>query len=83
MRHIQTAFIHTIGSIFVLIGLVGIIAPIIPGIPFLIVGMYIMSLRSAKIKMYLDKITTRFPRIGAMLNAYAYTRRRNHGNGSF
>lgn len=82
MRHIQTAFIHTIGSIFILIGLVGILVPIIPGIPFLLIGMYIMSLRSSKIKSYLDKISTKYPRLGAMLNAYAYTRRRNHGHGS-
>lgn len=43
------------------IGVIGLFLPILQGILFLVLGFYIISLRSEKAKVFLDKIFVKFP----------------------
>ncbi len=69
-RHAKRITLDTIGWIFVILGLVGLVLPFLQGLLFLAIGFYILSIHSAyiqkivyKIKHYHPKITPHFDRI--------------------
>lgn len=49
---------------FILLGILGILLPIMPGVIFLVIGVYLMSLESLWINRQLDKLGQRFPKFG-------------------
>ncbi|HAA93805.1 MAG TPA: hypothetical protein DCS82_06690 [Rhodospirillaceae bacterium] len=49
---------------FILLGILGILLPIMPGFIFLIIGLYLMSLESLWINRQLDRLGRRYPKFG-------------------
>ncbi|MFA6257871.1 MAG: hypothetical protein WC671_02580 [Candidatus Paceibacterota bacterium] len=54
-KKIKKVFILTLGIIFILFGLIGLIIPFLQGIPFLIIGFMILSLYFPKIRLQIQK----------------------------
>lgn len=50
-----------LGWVLVTLGLFGIILPILPGIPFLLIGLFILSSKYVWAHQLLGKIRRRFP----------------------
>ena len=60
---------------FIIIGIIGILLPVMPGIIFLIIGAYVLSLESFWLASKLDKIAYKYPRF-AKINCHARVRAR-------
>lgn len=55
--------LHVLGWMFIILGVIGIIVPFMPSIPFFFVGIYIISLASLWLWLKLEVIKARFPRL--------------------
>lgn len=60
-KQIENIFIFSIGITLVLIGIVGVFAPILPGLILIIFGIYLISLRSEWVKNKLEKFLEKNP----------------------
>ncbi len=60
----------TAGWFLILLGVVGIVAPILPGIPFLIVGFSLLATEYAWARHLLAKLKARFPKFAAAFDAF-------------
>ncbi len=58
---IKTSLIYTLGTILLIVGVVGLFLPIIQGILFLALGLYVLSLRSERARRLLERFLQRFP----------------------
>lgn len=52
-----------IGWIFIGLGILGLFLPILQGILFIMIGLAILSSRSAKVRLFLRKLEKRYPRL--------------------
>ncbi|MEN9622091.1 MAG: hypothetical protein RLZZ67_525 [Candidatus Parcubacteria bacterium] len=52
-----------IGIGFVILGVIGLFIPIMQGILFLVIGVYILSLTSTRFKNWFDHHIAKFPRV--------------------
>ncbi|MDO8548399.1 MAG: hypothetical protein Q7R71_01890 [bacterium] len=52
---------------FILLGLVGLALPFLQGILFLAIGFVLLSLWSPKVREWMDKHTSRYPRLHAIV----------------
>ena len=61
-----------LGALFVFLGMVGLIVPIIPGVLFLVAAVYVVSKASTRVKRFADadprirKVQRRFDRFGSL-----------------
>ena len=62
MKTIKTVSIHIIGWFFILVGIAGLFLPFLQGILFILLGLYILSLRSVFAQRQLKKIATAYPK---------------------
>lgn len=69
-KHAKRITLDTIGWIFIILGLVGLVLPVLQGILFLVIGLYILSIHSEfgkrvvyKLKHFHPKVTPHFDRI--------------------
>lgn len=60
-KQIENVFIFSIGIVLVLVGFVGVLAPIVPGLLLIILGVYLISLRSIWVKNKLGKFAEKNP----------------------
>lgn len=65
----KTAY-HIIGLILIVIGLAGLILPIIPGLVLLGIGIYFMSLASLRIWNKIESFKTKYPNIGVHIDNF-------------
>jgi uncharacterized membrane protein YbaN (DUF454 family) len=56
--------LHIFGHIAIVIGIAGIILPIIPGILFIAIGVFLFSRASESFNARIDKVKLRFPNFG-------------------
>jgi len=59
-------FVVAWGLIF--LGFLGVLLPILPGMIFLVAGLYLLSLESLWLNRQLDKIGQRYPKVGEILD---------------
>ena len=59
-----------LSCVFLLLGLIGILLPVIPGMVFLITGMYLLSLESLWLSNRLEVIGQKYPKF-AKVNKFA------------
>ena len=62
-KHIKRTFVIIAGVFFILLGLVGLVLPILQGVLFLAIGLLLLSLYSPTLRAWIDKHTVRFPRL--------------------
>lgn len=60
-KHAETLILHSIGWVFVIAGVVAGFVPFVPGFVLIIVGIYIISLRSVWLKRKLDFFRKYYP----------------------
>ena len=65
IKHSKRALILLIGFILVVFGIAAFALPIIPGIVFVIVGLFLLSTFSPSLREWIDKHTRRFPKVHA------------------
>lgn len=59
--------ILSLGVIFVLLGLVGLVLPFLQGFLFIAIGLLLLSLYSPTIREWMDKHTKRYPKLHAVV----------------
>ncbi len=62
-RHVKRAFVLTLAIIILVLGIIGIVMPVLPGVLFIAVALILLSLVSATVRAVLDRHTVRFPRV--------------------
>lgn len=62
-RHLKRLGVLLLGWGFILVGFVGLFLPVLQGVLFLLIGLFILSTEYAWAHHLLQKIKTRFPRI--------------------
>src|SRR6185369_3602416 len=60
---LKRAAIHFAGWFFILLGIIGLVLPILQGILFILVGLFLLSTVSPWAERLLNRIRVRFPRI--------------------
>ncbi|GGE15026.1 hypothetical protein GCM10011571_15690 [Marinithermofilum abyssi] len=55
---------QVIGWVFIFLGILGLFLPVLQGFLFLILGLLILSKTTPWAKKLLDKLETRFPKVG-------------------
>jgi uncharacterized membrane protein YbaN (DUF454 family) len=64
------------GWLFVVLGVLGLFLPFLQGVLFLLVGLYLLSLESARARLFRQKLLNRYPRLAqAMDHARAFIHR--------
>lgn len=61
--------IVAIGWLFIILGIVGLFIPFLQGILFLLIGLVILSTEYHWARRLLEKVSTRFPRLGKFIEA--------------
>lgn len=75
-KRIKRIAIDTLGWLFVVMGLLGLILPFLQGILFLIMGIYILSLHSKFAHRELHKLKLRYPKIGGRIDSFDHRLRK-------
>ncbi len=70
----------SVGWAFILVGIAGLVLPILPGVLFLIVGLVILSTEYLWAHHVLTKLTSRFPSVAAHLHQATERARRWTGH---
>ena len=60
-KKIKKALILTIGIIFIVLGLFGLVLPFLQGILFLAIGFFLISLYFPKVYQWTEKHTAKYP----------------------
>ena len=60
---LKSITIHIVGWFFILLGVVGLFLPILQGILFILIGLFLLSSVSPRAERLLHRIRKRFPRI--------------------
>jgi hypothetical protein len=68
--YIKRILIDTLGWTFIVFGIVGIFLPILQGMVFLMMGLYLLSLHSHIAYGYLRKFNGWYPKIGARVDRF-------------
>jgi len=56
------------GWLFVLLGILGLVLPVLQGILFLAIGFYLLSLESPWVHRKMEQVRERYPRIGGTMD---------------
>lgn len=60
-KHAETVFFHSVGWVFILTGTAAGFVPFVPGFVLVIIGIYVISLRSVWLKRKLDFFRKYYP----------------------
>ena len=62
-REVKRILVIVAGVIFVILGFVGLALPFLQGFLFLIIGLILLSISSAKVRTWLESHTRRYPKV--------------------
>lgn len=62
-KKLKRSLILITGILFIVLGLIGLVLPLVPQVLFFAIGLILLSLISPRVRDFLDTHTTRFPRI--------------------
>ena len=66
-KKVKKVLILTVGIIFILLDLVGLVLPFLQGIIFLAIGFILISLCFPKIRLWVNKHTKKYPHLFAVI----------------
>jgi len=66
-KHLKRILVLLLGVVFILIGLAGLVLPIIQGWFFLLLGLLTLSIYSPKLREWIDKKTKPYPHLNAII----------------
>ena len=78
-RHLKRILILSIGSFFILLGIVGLFLPFLQGILFLIVGLVILSKESKTAHRILERWKERHPELHSRIAEFSKSLKRRLG----
>jgi|CXWK01.1.fsa_nt_gi UPF0716 family protein affecting phage T7 exclusion len=64
-RQAANVIVHSVGGVFIVAGIGAGFVPLVPGVVLIVIGLYIMSFRSAWLRSKLTWARNRFPRFDA------------------
>jgi uncharacterized membrane protein YbaN (DUF454 family) len=62
MKKAKRAIVLITGTIFIMLGLFGLVLPFLQGIIFLVIGFFILSFYFPKMRLWINKHTEKYPR---------------------
>ena len=62
-KQVKKVLVLTIGIIFIIFGLLGLVLPFLQGIIFLAIGFFLVSLYFPKTYLWIEKHTEKYPRL--------------------
>lgn len=69
-RHATNIVVHSVGGMFIVAGIGAGFVPLVPGFVFIIIGLYIISLRSEWLRGRIAWARVRFPSFGRKMTAF-------------
>ncbi len=66
-KKIKRAFILTLAAFFLLLGLAGLVLPILQGWLFLAISALLFSMYSPRLRAYVDSHTVKYPKLHALV----------------
>lgn len=66
-KEAKRIFVLTIGVVFIILGLFGLILPLLQGIIFLAIGLILISLCSQKFRLWVNKHTQPYPQLFSVI----------------
>lgn len=83
-RKIENTIIYTCGGFVLGLGVVGLFLPILQGVVLIVLGLYIISLRSVRAQRLLNRILEKYPSIRTLgLKSSKYAKVVAHKVGMF
>jgi uncharacterized membrane protein YbaN (DUF454 family) len=67
VRRVRRIFIISLGLVTILLGIVGLFVPVLQGVLFILVGLYLLSRESRIARCWLERLRERFPRVNEKL----------------
>jgi len=67
-KKVKKVLVLVVGIIFIVLGLLGLVLPVLQGIVFLIIGFMILSLYFPKVRILMKKHTERRPHLSPVIN---------------
>jgi uncharacterized protein len=75
-QNLKRIFIITLGVLFIVLGLAGLVLPVLQGWLFLAIGAILLSMYSPGLRAWMDKHTVKYPKLHAFVGrAHAWTER--------
>lgn len=65
VRHVKRIFVLTLGWSLIAFGIVGLFVPILQGILFIMLGLFVLSRESRTARRWLEKLGQRYPKTHA------------------
>lgn len=62
-KKIKKVIVLTIGIIFIIFGLLGLVLPFLQGIIFLAIGFFLISFYFPKVYLWIERHTKKYPRL--------------------
>ena len=66
-KEIKRILVIIAGVAFVLLGLLGLALPFLQGFLFLVIGLILLSISSARVRIFVESHTRRYPKLHAMV----------------
>jgi hypothetical protein len=63
VRHVQRIALQILGWLFVILGIAGLVLPVLQGILFLMIGLYLLSREYQWAQRWLEKLHSRYPQV--------------------
>ena len=64
-KHTKRILVLSLGVIFIVLGLVGLVLPFLQGFLFIAIGLLLLSLYSPTVRRWVDKHTKKYPKLHA------------------
>ncbi|MDB5225389.1 MAG: hypothetical protein JWL87_341 [Candidatus Adlerbacteria bacterium] len=75
-KKLKRVFIVTLGVLFIIVGLLGLVLPLLQGWFFLAIGGLLLSMYSPGIRTWMDRHTIKYPKLHAFVQrAHTWTER--------
>lgn len=65
-KRVKQFLVITLGTIFIILGLIGLVLPFLQGFLFLAIGLIILSLYSPSLRDFIDRHTVKYPSLHRM-----------------
>ena len=62
-KKIKRGVVFTLGVVFIILGLLGLVLPFLQGILFLAIGLLLFSFYSPKVRLWIERHTKKYPRL--------------------
>lgn len=62
-KHLKRALLLMAAIVFLVVGVIGLVLPVLQGVLFIAIGLILLSLYSPTVRVWMDRRTLRFPKL--------------------